>query len=204
MREHRIFAAGYDLMLRGIEKKSLGRRRAGLLGDLSGRVLDIGAGTGANLPYYRAAAQVVMAEPDGAMRAKIPPKLAQAHVPIELSDASAEGLPFADGSFDAAVCTLVLCTVPDPAAALAEIRRVLAPGGTLVLLEHVLAPDGLARWQRRIQPGWYHLAAGCHLDRDTAAAVEHAGFTFSSLEHLRELPRWMPISPMIQAVAVVS
>lgn len=202
MKDHRIFAASYDFMLRSIERRSLARRRLQLLEGLGGRVLDVGAGTGANLPYFAKADHVTLAEPDGAMRAKMAAKLDAAAVPVELSDAAAEQMPFPDASFDAVVCTLVLCTVDDPDRALAEIRRVLAPGGTLVLLEHVLAPDGLARWQRRVQPVWHKLAAGCHLDRDTAANVERAGFTLTSLEHIRELPRWVLISPMIQATAV--
>lgn len=201
MKDHRIFAAGYDLMLRSIEKRCLGRRRQELLENLGGRVLDVGAGTGVNLAHFRTAEHVTLAEPDGAMRSKMAAKLGTAQVPVELSDAPAEAMPFPDASFDAVVCTLVLCTVDDPAKALAEIHRVLVPGGTLVVLEHVRATTGLARWQHRIGPVWTKLAAGCVLTRDTAGAVEAAGFTLTSLENFRELPRWMPISPMIQATA---
>lgn len=201
VKEHRLFAATYDLMLASMERNWLGRRRHELLAGLSGRVLDIGAGTGANLPHYRAATEVVLAEPDGAMRAKLTGKLHQAAVPVRTSDAPAENLPFPDDSFDVVVSTLVLCTVEYPDRALAEVRRVLAPGGRLVLLEHVRGGDRLGRWQDRLTPLWRHLAAGCHLNRDTRAAVERAGFTITEFEAVREMPRWVPISSMIQAVA---
>ncbi|MBA3743764.1 methyltransferase domain-containing protein [Sporichthya sp.] len=206
MKEHKIFAACYDRMLASIEKKVLGRRREALLAGLTGRVLDVGAGTGVNIPFFKSASTVVLAEPDGAMRAKMDAKIPKASVPVETSGAPAEKLPFPDASFDAAVCTLVLCTVQNPEQALSEIHRVLKPGGTLVVLEHVEAPDEakLHRWQHRIGPVWTKVAAGCVLTRDTATTVEKAGFTFSSLENLRELPGWMPISPMIQGVATRS
>ncbi|MGI8817130.1 MAG: class I SAM-dependent methyltransferase [Pseudonocardia sp.] len=201
MKQHRVFAATYDLMLRSVERRSLGRRRHELLEGLTGRVLDIGAGTGVNLPYYRDAALVTLAEPDAAMRAKLTAKLGDATVPVRTSDAPAEALPFPDASFEAVVSTLVLCTVVDPDRALAEIRRVLAPGGQLVLLEHVRGTGGLARWQDRLTPLWRHLAAGCHLNRDTRAAVERAGFAVTAFEPVHDLPGWVPISSMIQAVA---
>lgn len=201
MKDHRIFAAFYDRIIASVEKKTLARRRAALLGGLTGRVLDVGAGTGVNLPYFQAASSVVLAEPDGAMRAKITPKLDQANVPIELSDAPAEAMPFSDAHFDAAVCTLVLCTVPDPAASLAEIRRVLKPGGTLIVLEHVRGQGRFAKVQHGIGPVWTKLAAGCVLTRDTKSTLEQAGFTLVEYEAFQDLPRIMPIAPMIQAVA---
>jgi ubiquinone/menaquinone biosynthesis C-methylase UbiE len=201
MKDHKIFAAFYDRIIASVEKKTLARRRAALLSGLTGRVLDVGAGTGVNLPYFKAADTVVMAEPDGAMRAKITPKLEQAHVPIELSDAPAEKMPFPDAHFDAAVCTLVLCTVPDPPAALAEIRRVLKPGGTLIVLEHVRGEGRFAKVQRGIGPVWTKLAAGCVLTRDTKSTLEQAGFTLVDYEAFQDLSKLMPIAPMIQAVA---
>ena len=201
MKDHKIFAAFYDRIIASVEKKTLARRRAALLSGLTGRVLDVGAGTGVNLPYFKAADTVVLAEPDGAMRAKITPKLDQAQVPIELSDAPAEKMPFPDAHFDAAVCTLVLCTVPDPAASLAEIRRVLKPGGKLIVLEHVRGEGRFAKVQRGIGPVWTKLAAGCVLTRDTKSTLEQAGFTLVEYEPFQDLPKIMPIAPMIQAVA---
>lgn len=203
MKEHKIFAAFYDRIINSVEKKVLGRRRATLLGPLTGRVLDVGAGTGVNIPYFKSASTVVLAEPDGAMRAKMDAKLSRASVPVETSGAPAEKLPWGDGSFDAVVCTLVLCTVENPEQSLAEIHRVLKPGGTLIVLEHVEADDDtkLFKWQHRIGPVWTKMAAGCVLTRDTQTSVEKAGFTFSSIERFRELYGFMPISPMIQGVA---
>src|SRR5918911_5449881 len=111
---HRLFAALYDRMNAAAEKRWMGKRRAELLADAHGMVLEIGGGTGANLPYYRDVERLVIAEPDTFMRKKLEPKLAQARVPVELSDADAQRLPFADGSFDTVVSTLVFCTIPDP------------------------------------------------------------------------------------------
>ncbi|MDQ4106454.1 MAG: class I SAM-dependent methyltransferase, partial [Actinomycetota bacterium] len=128
---HRLFAALYDRLGAAAERGWLGERRARLLSEARGEVLEIGGGTGANLPYYRDAQRVVVTEPDPFMREKLWPKLAQTDVPVEVSDAGAQRLPFADGSFDVVVSTLVLCTVPDQRAALAETRRVLRPGGRL-------------------------------------------------------------------------
>jgi ubiquinone/menaquinone biosynthesis C-methylase UbiE len=201
---HRVFAASYDLMVRWMERGWLGEKRGELVGGLTGRVLDVGAGTGANLPHYRAATEVTLAEPDPAMRARLEAKLHTAAVPVRVSDAPAEGLPFPDASFDAVVCTLVLCTVEDPERALGEVRRVLVPGGRLVLIEHVRGEGRLAVWQDRLTPLWRRLAAGCHLNRDTAAALRRAGFTPTTLRPVGDLPRWVPISSMIEAVAEVS
>ncbi|WP_019806248.1 class I SAM-dependent methyltransferase [Saccharomonospora halophila] len=199
---HRIFAAMYDRMAAPVEKNLLGPRREGMLSGVTGRVLDVGAGTGVNLDYLRNAEQVVLTEPDPAMRAKLERKLGRAHAPVvQVSDAAAEELPFDDDSFDAVVCTLVLCTVADPARALAEARRVLRPEGTLYVLEHVRGEGAQARWQDRVTPLWKRLGAGCHPNRDTRTAVEHAGFTFTELENLRAGPRWIPASPLLQGTA---
>ena len=142
----------YDLLSRSAEKGELGRRRHDLLSGLEGTVLEIGAGTGLNLPHYQQAEKVVAVEPDPSMARRLPGRIAEASVPVEVVAGSAETLPFPDGAFDTVVITFVLCSVADPAAALAEIRRVLAPRGRLVLLEHVRGDDELARWQNRLTP----------------------------------------------------
>lgn len=202
--EHKIFAAVYDRMLAPLEREVLGSRRTDLLAGLTGDVLDVGAGTGVNLRYLSAASRVVAAEPDAAMRARLERKIGDAVVPTEVSDAGAEDLPFADGSFDAVVFTLVLCTVPDPERALAEARRVLRPGGRLVVLEHVRGTGKLARWQDVVTPVWRVIGAGCHPNRDTRSAVERAGFRFAAVEEFQPMPAWIPTSPMLQGTAVAS
>lgn len=200
---HRLFAALYDRMGRAAERGWLGERRAALLSGARGEVLEIGGGTGANLPHYRDVERVTIAEPDPFMRAKLWPKLENAHVAVEVSDAGAEALPFADDSFDVVVATLVLCTVPDQGAALQEIRRVLRPGGRLLFIEHVRGEGRLARWQDRVEPLWRRLAAGCHPNRDTVASIEAAGFYIESLERFEPPVPLSGITPHVQGAATL-
>jgi ubiquinone/menaquinone biosynthesis C-methylase UbiE len=200
-RGHRVFAAFYDRLVAATERTVLGPIRSELVGPLTGAVLDVGAGTGANLRHFRAAARVVAAEPDPAMRRRLTGRLGEATVPVEVSDAGAEALPFPDASFDAVVFTLVLCTVGDPDRALAEARRVLRPGGTLVALEHVRGHGAHARWQSRLDPMWTRVMAGCHLDRDTASAVRSAGFDPGHEERFTVPPSWNPTSSLLRLTA---
>lgn len=198
---HRLFAAVYDRLNTQAERTWLGSRRAGLIGQARGDVLEIGAGTGANLRHYRDVTRVVVAEPDPAMRGRLTRHLASATVPIEVSDAPAEHLGFPDASFDTVVATLVLCSVVDPNAALAEMRRVLRPDGRLLVLEHVRGEGRRARWQDRVTPIWRRVGAGCHPNRDTQTAVVRAGF------HLDHEDRFEPprvpaiICPFVEIVA---
>lgn len=201
MREHRIFAAVYDHINAPLERRVLGARRERLLGELTGEVLDVGGGTGVNLHHLRNAERVTVAEPDGAMRARLTSRLDRSHAPVEVSANSAEALPYADAGFDAVVCTLVLCTIPDADRALREMRRVLKPSGCLIVLEHVRGSGALARWQDRVDPLWTRLVAGCHLNRDTFAAIERSGFAWDSYENFTPLPRWVLTSAMLQGVA---
>jgi ubiquinone/menaquinone biosynthesis C-methylase UbiE len=173
------------------------RRRA--LALARGRVLEIGAGTGANLGRYPdEVGEVVLTEPQKYMARKLRAKLPPGEGAGRLLEVGAEALPFEDGSFDTVVSTLVLCTVPDQQAALAEARRVLAPGGRLVFLEHVRSDDPkLARWQDRLNRPWRRLAGGCNCNRSTLAAIEAAGFTVGEVEHgtIPKAPPW--IKPLI-------
>lgn len=166
----RLRAALYDPLV-GRDAK-LRDERAQLLAQASGRVLEIGAGTGLNIPFYPAGVTTRFTEPDPHMARRIR---------AEVVAAPAESLPFPAGCFDTVVSTLVLCGVDDLARALAEIRRVLAPAGRLLFLEHVRAPDGssLARLQDRVNPLWRRLA-GCDCNRDTIAAMRAVGFTVTS------------------------
>ena len=165
------FTPIYDRIMANTEAGGLGQWRSELLAEAHGDVLELGAGTGASLPHYPAAVdRLVLTEPDAGMRAKLSEKVVR---PAEIVDARAEALPFADESFDAVVAMLVLCTVPDPVAAVAEVRRVLRPGGALIFVEHVAAAPGSSRraWQHRLEPVWKRLAGGCCITRDTEAGT---------------------------------
>ncbi len=187
-----LVARFYDPFQARLEAAVLGPWRADLLADLRGEVLELGAGTGANLPHYGAgASRVVLAEPDVHMR-----RILQGKAPDErfqVVDHAAEALPYPDGSFDAVVFTLVLCTVDDPVAALAEAKRVLRPGGRLVYLEHIRSADpAIRRRQDLLQPLWGPFARGCHLNRDTDRLIREAGFEVSETEEaMRGAPRWV-------------
>lgn len=153
-------------------------RRRSLVPQAQGRVLEIGMGTGRNLPFYDRSrlTQLVGVDPALQMHRLAQHRSARAGIAVELMGLSAERLPLPDDSFDTVVCTYTLCSIPDPLAALHEVRRVLKPGGRLLFCEHGRAPDPvLARWQDRIQPLWMPLAGGCHLDRDVPALLRASG-----------------------------
>lgn len=178
----RLFAAVYDRVLAPMEEAGLRDWRRELLADLSGTVVEVGAGTGANLALYPASVEhLVVTEPEPAMLSQLRARLGDVHpdVAVTVRRSPASSLPLGDGEADAVVSTLVLCSVPDAEAVLAEIRRVLRPGGRLVVLEHVAADHepGRLRWQRRADHVWPHVAAGCHLTRPTAETIRGAGFT---------------------------
>ena len=195
-----LMAAVYDRFMRVSEEACLGKWRAELLRDLAGEVLEVGAGTGSTLGLYpKAVTRLVMCEPDPHMRRRLLTKRGT----IEVSDAPAEKLPFENDSFDAVVCSLVLCSVRDQRSALSEIARVLKPGGKLVFLEHVAAdgkPERL-KWQGRIEPVWKHLMGNCHLTRRTEAAIAAAGLSIESIQR-ESIRKALPIvRPSIRGVA---
>jgi ubiquinone/menaquinone biosynthesis C-methylase UbiE len=188
-----LMAKLYDRMMAGTEEACLRDWRRELLSEAKGEVLEIGAGTGANLTHYPSSVtRLCLAEPDPHMRSQLEHKVAAGPRKVEVVDAGAERLPFPDASFDTVVGTLVLCSVQDPAAAIAELYRVLRPGGQLIFLEHVAAQDnpGRLRWQRRFEPLWKRIAGNCHLTRETGAALRRAGFELLREEHasMRKAP----------------
>jgi ubiquinone/menaquinone biosynthesis C-methylase UbiE len=200
----RIFASMYDTVMKGAEKATMAPHRETLLAHVRGRVVEIGGGTGANLPFYGAGVEeLVITEPEEPMARRLEGKLGEyPGLPARVVRAPAEALPVEDGSFDWAVSTLVLCTVEDPARALGEIRRVLKPDGRLVFLEHVRSDDPkLAKWQDRLHGLQYRVGHGCHCNRATLANVKEAGFEVSQLEH-DTIEKAPPIiRPLIAGVA---
>jgi ubiquinone/menaquinone biosynthesis C-methylase UbiE len=201
---HRIFAALYDLMIRGTERGGLRDMRAELLAGARGRTLELGAGTGLNLAHYTdAVTELVLTEPDPHMARRLRKRLedmSPAPARVEVVEALAENLPFEDGSFDSVVSTLVLCSVESPGAAAREIARVMKPEGRFLCLEHVRGPedDGLVRWQNRLERPWARLAGGCHPNRDTVAELQAAGLETAGLAS-GQLPKAPPIvRPMVR------
>lgn len=198
-----LFAAIYDPFMQRSERAGLARWRRDLLAGATGRVLEIGAGTGANLPFYgRGVSELVLVEPDPHMRARLETR-ALGHPGARIMSASADALPFEDESFDTVVSTLVLCSVPDVAQALAEVRRVLRPKGALLFLEHVAAEDRPARlaWQRRIEPFWVHVSGNCHLTRRTGVEIRAAGFDVEQ-ETRESVRKALPfVRPSVRGIA---
>ena len=190
-------AALYDLVLALGERRSMGALRAATLARACGRTLEIGAGTGLNLPHYpRAVTELTLTEPDRAMARRLR-RRAGAHAVLH---ADATALPFADAAFDTVVSTMVLCTVPDADAAAAELRRVLAPRGTLLFIEHVRAADArTARRQDRWERPWAVFGAGCRCNRDTLGHLRRH-FALEELSH----HRWRGMPGIVQPLAVGS
>jgi ubiquinone/menaquinone biosynthesis C-methylase UbiE len=202
----RAFAAIYDRGLQATEEAGLRQMRRELLAGAGGRVLEIGAGTGANLDLYPdGVEELVLLEPDPHMAKRLRAKLAEADRTATVVESPAERVPYEDASFDTAVATLVLCTVPDPEAALAEASRVLRPGGKLLFVEHVRSENpGLAHWQDRLERPWRFLGDGCHCNRDTVATIEAAQFELEEIQRGR-MPKAPPIvTPLAFGSAVVS
>ncbi len=197
-----IFAFVYDRQLAKTEQAGLGELRRGLLGEASGRVLEIGAGTGANLAHYGAAVEsLTLTEPEAPMLRRLAPRARERAPHATVLRAHAEDLPFDDDSFDTVVSTLVLCGVPDQPHALREVRRVLRPGGKLLFIEHVRAEDPkLARLQDRMN-GLNRLVACCECNRPTLDSIRAAGFQVERLEQTT-LPNAPPfVRPLIAGAA---
>ena len=199
----RAFAWGYDAFQRRSCEAGMEARRHEVLSRAEGRTLEIGSGTGINLHHYGpGVTELVLSEPDRHMVSLLRRKVDGSGRAATVVQAPAESLPFEDQSFDTATLVYVLCTVPDPGAALREIARVLKPGGRLLFVEHVRSPEpGLARWQDRLHGPWRVFANGCHCNRDTVAAMEGSPLEVVELER-SEIPK-VPalVRPMVAGAA---
>lgn len=196
----------YDRLMAKTEAACLQQWRRELLAQVSGEVLEIGAGTGANIKLYSdRVSRLTLTEPDRHMRRQLEEKISS-HDPARLavSDGTAENIGADDASFDYVVTSLVCCSVTDLKASLGEIKRVLKPGGGLVFMEHVAAPDGTSRrrWQNRINPIWKTFMGNCHLNRETEQAMLDQGFQIAQIE--RESMRKAPpvVRPTIRGIAI--
>lgn len=204
MKHRPVFAAVFARMAEGAERAGLHDMRAGLLAEARGRTLEVGAGTGLNLPHYPdAVSELVLTEPDRFMAKRLRKQVDAYRSPIatQVIESPAEALPFEDHRFDTVLATLVLCTVDDPERALAEIERVLAPGGRLLYLEHVRSHDRrVARWQDRVERPWGWIG-GCHPNRATGELLRASQLELERRE-TSEMPKAPPIArPLILGAA---
>ena len=201
-----LMAKYYDKIMCDAEDKSLREWRKFLLSNISGDVLELGCGTGANLEFYSdTVKRLVLTEPSVHMQQKLLAKISSCKIAnIELLSDKAEVISLGDSSIDAVVCTLVLCSVNHLEKSLAEIHRILRPQGKLYFIEHVAATNNLKRyqWQRRLAFLWKCLAAGCHITRHTEEAITQAGFSIIEID--RQSMRGVPaiVRPSIRGVAV--
>ncbi|MFC0003730.1 class I SAM-dependent methyltransferase [Micromonospora siamensis] len=204
---HPIFARLYERASVSLDQAGVAEHRRRLVAGLRGRVVEVGAGNGRMFPHYPSAVTDVLAvEPEPRLRAAATTAAATAPVPVTVVDGVADALPLADGAVDAVVTALVLCTVPDQAAALREAYRVLRPGGELRFYEHVRAesPGGLRRVQRVVDATlWPLFCGGCHTARDTVSAITAAGFEITELDRFRFPPgsALTPASPHVLGTA---
>ncbi|MBI3784070.1 MAG: methyltransferase domain-containing protein [Deltaproteobacteria bacterium] len=202
---HRIVAAIYDQMTEADERAFLGQLRSEIVGLAAGTVIEVGAGTGRNLPHYQAGLvrEVKAVEPDPYMRRRAAPRAAAASFPVEFVEGTAEDLPFPSGYADSVVATLVLCSVDQPQQAVREFRRVLRPGGQLLFIEHIRSDDvWRARLQDLVAPVWQRVAANCHPNRPTLTVFRAAGFEVQEKRRVAVgLFPWIP--PIVAGLATV-
>jgi len=173
----------YDLAMKPMEATRFKKIRMKLVQNLEGRVLEIGSGTGINFAYYEKAKKVDAVEPNLLMNARASKRIKNASVPIELYEASAENLPFADNTFDTVVATLVFCTIPDPIKALKEIQRVSKENAKLLFFEHIrMEQPLLAKAQDILTPTWSRFCDGCQLNRETLLLIKQSGIAIKDVE----------------------
>ena len=196
----RAFALLYDSAFTLAERRGLRDVRKGLVGQSKGRVVELGAGTGLNLGHYGSdVSDLVLTEPDPHMAGRLRRRVGALGLQATVVETAAEDLPLDDDSVDTVVSTLVLCTVTDPGRVLAEIARVLRPGGSLLFAEHVRSTSPrAARWQDRLNRSWSWYACGCQCNRDTVSAIAGASFRVDDVRHDRL--RW--ISPVVRPLVV--
>lgn len=204
-RAHPVFARVYTRFAEMSDRRGSAEHRRRLLAGLSGQVVELGAGSGANFAYYpTSVSEVVAVEPERYLRERAQDAAAAAPVSVRVTEGDASSLPGEDGSFDAGVAALVLCTVPDQQHALAELFRVIRPGGELRFYEHVVAHS---KWESRFQRVadatiWPRVAGGCHLARDTTTGIERAGFQIETCERFTFNPSpFLPPDPHILGTA---
>jgi SAM-dependent methyltransferase len=202
----RLGATIYDPYLAFAERRGMAARRRALLADARGRVLELGAGTGLNLPVYPDALdELVLTEPDQAMCSRLERRVRRSGRPATVVAAPAEALPFADASFDTVVSTLVLCTVPDVTGALRELRRVLRPGGRLLFIEHVRSESPrAARWQDRLARPWAAFAQGCRCNQATLDLLRAGDLRVERSEPDRWRGMPGPVHPLVVGAAQIS
>lgn len=198
---HPIFARMYARMGASFEAKGGAELRDEMLAGATGRVIEVGAGTGLNFTHYPAAVtEVVAVEPESYLRARAERAATEAPIPVRILDGTADALPAEDASFDVGVASLVLCSVPDQDLALAELFRVIRPGGELRFYEHVRSDNpGFARFQRVVDLVWPKIGGGCHTSRPTEHAIEAAGFVIDHVRRFTFRPAIAayPVSPHI-------
>ena len=196
----RWFASLYDVGFAAAERSGLRDLRREVLSQSTGRTVELGAGTGLNLEHYPAAVtSLLLTEPDPHMARKLALALSRSSVPAELRQTQADAIPVADASVDTVISTLVMCTVPDPAAAFDEVARVLKPGGRLLFIEHVRSSSPpLAKWQDRLRVPWSRCACGCQCNRATIDVLVASPLRLQSSRTARL--RWL--TPLLRELVI--
>jgi SAM-dependent methyltransferase len=199
-----VFAGMYDKFLARVEQYGLAEKRAEMLAPAYGRTVELGTGTGLNLAHYPdSVTELVLTEPYPHMVTKLEEKVRNYPKRVQLTVAGAEKLPFEDGSFDTVAAAMIMCTVRDPDVVLAEIERVLKPGGQYLFLEHVRNSDPrIARKQDLIQLGWYWFGNECHCNRPTVETLQGSSLVIKELKHDKMPGAWKFIEAMVIGRAV--